>query len=91
MPNVIQYEHDFRHLAEQSGGPIIGKAMKFSARAALFLLITGSQVALPQDSVRFKVGQPFPDLVLPSVDDGKPTSISAYRGKKVLLHIFASW
>ncbi len=55
------------------------------------LLVTGSQVAMPQDPSRFKVGQRFPDLVLPSIDNGRPTSIAAYRGKKVLLHIFASW
>ena len=46
---------------------------------------------MPQDPSRFKVGQRFPDLVLPSIDNGRPTSIAAYRGKKVLLHIFASW
>jgi hypothetical protein len=67
--------------------------MRLSAPFALFaLLVTGSQVAMPQDaSSRFKAGQPFPDLVFPSIDNARPTSIAAYRGKKVLLHIFASW
>jgi len=66
--------------------------MRFSAPIALFaLLITESQVAMPQAPSRFKSGQRFPDLVFPSIDDGRPTSIAAYRGKKVLLHIFASW
>lgn len=37
------------------------------------------------------VGQPFPTLVLPSLNDGRPMSIADFRGKKVILHIFASW
>lgn len=37
------------------------------------------------------VGSYFPDLLLPSLADGTPTSVKKYRGKKVLLHIFASW
>ncbi len=36
-------------------------------------------------------GQLFPDLVLSSLEDGKPQSVSSFRGKKLLLHIFASW
>ena len=53
---------------------------------ALLLLLapdTGAQ--------QIRVGQPFPDLVLPSIEDGSPTSIASYRGKKVFLHVFASW
>lgn len=67
--------------------------MKIYQAVALFtLLILGSPVATAQDpAARFKVGQPFPDLVFPSVEGGRPTSIVQYRGKKVLLHIFASW
>lgn len=41
--------------------------------------------------VEFKSGQPFPDIVLPKLSDGKPGAISQFRGKKLLLHIFASW
>lgn len=39
----------------------------------------------------FEVGRAFPDVVLPAADDGQPLSISRFRGRKVLLHIFASW
>ena len=39
---------------------------------------------------RIKEGQPFPDLTLPTLD-GEPLSIAAYRGRKVVLHVFASW
>ncbi len=40
---------------------------------------------------RIEVGQPFPDLVLPRMEDGRPASISDFRGKKLALHIWASW
>jgi hypothetical protein len=37
------------------------------------------------------VGTRHPDFTLPNVADGKPVSLSDYRGKKVLLIQFASW
>lgn len=38
-----------------------------------------------------EVGKTFPDLVLPYSSDGKPGSLAAFRGRKVVLHVFASW
>jgi hypothetical protein len=38
-----------------------------------------------------RVGEPHPDFVLPSIVDGRPVSLSQFRGKKVLLVHFASW
>jgi peroxiredoxin len=38
-----------------------------------------------------EIGKPFPELALPSMDSGKPMSIAAFRGKKVILQVFASW
>lgn len=38
-----------------------------------------------------EVGQLFPFLVLPDVVDGRPRSLADFRGRKVLLHIWASW
>jgi hypothetical protein len=47
---------------------------------------------VPQsDSVQFHEGQLFPATVFPSILDGRPRSIADFRGKKVILHIFASW
>jgi len=40
---------------------------------------------------RIALGEPFPNLVLPSVDDGRPRSIAEFRGRKLALHVFASW
>ncbi len=39
----------------------------------------------------FAIGRPVPDLVLPSADDGRPRSLAEFRGKKYVLHVFASW
>ncbi|MEX2302582.1 MAG: hypothetical protein WD733_16685 [Bryobacterales bacterium] len=47
--------------------------------------------ALEDPVLRVEVGQPVPDLVLPSIADGRPTSLSQFRGKKIVLHVFASW
>jgi hypothetical protein len=58
------------------------------------LLACGGDRALvrPVDPVlKVEVGQPVPDLVLPSLEDGRPASLAQFRGKNVLLHVFASW
>lgn len=39
----------------------------------------------------FEVGQPFPVLTLPSLEDGQPRSLAEFRGHEVILHVFASW
>lgn len=39
----------------------------------------------------FETGRHFPNLQLPSLEDGRPRSIADYRGQKLILHIFASW
>ncbi|MBA3884266.1 MAG: hypothetical protein H0X67_00875 [Acidobacteria bacterium] len=38
-----------------------------------------------------EVGRPFPAVRLPDAADGRPRSIAEFRGRKVLLHVFASW
>ena len=40
---------------------------------------------------RLEVGKPFPDLVLPALDDGRPMSVADFRGQKIILFVFASW
>lgn len=42
-------------------------------------------------NVDISVGAPFPEMLLPSMEDGKPLSIADFRGEKVMLHVFASW
>ncbi len=49
-------------------------------------------LALPASgSAELKEGQPFPALVLPSLDSGEPLSVADFRGRKIALHVFASW
>jgi hypothetical protein len=47
--------------------------------------------SLGDPMLKVEAGQPFPDIVLPSLQDGSPASLAQFRGKKVLLHVFASW
>jgi len=39
----------------------------------------------------FNAGEPFPTLALPSAADGRPVSVTEFRGKKLIVNIFASW
>ena len=43
---------------------------------------------LPQG---FNAGEAFPTLALPSAADGRPVSVTEFRGKKLIVNIFASW
>lgn len=43
------------------------------------------------DPPRFEVGSRFPQIVLPSLTDGRPMSLADFRGHKVILQVFASW
>lgn len=39
----------------------------------------------------FAVGDSLPELVLPSIDDGRPLGPESFHGSHLLLHFFASW
>ena len=56
--------------------------------AIAFLPLSISALATPP---ALEVGQPFPEITLPSAKDGTPMSIASFRGKKLILHVFASW
>lgn len=43
------------------------------------------------EAPRIEAGQPFPDLALPRMEDGRAVSVSDFRGQKLVLHIWASW
>ena len=36
------------------------------------------------------LNKPFPEILMPTLD-GTPQLLSQYRGKKIVLHVFASW
>ena len=50
-----------------------------------------SATALQRRDSPFAVGNLFPDFAFPSLKDGTHTRLSDFRGKKVMLHVFASW
>jgi len=60
------------------------------ASTLLSLFIVKTSLANPQP-VGFEVGHTFPNLVLPSLEDGQPMSLAQFRGQKLILQIFASW
>jgi hypothetical protein len=47
--------------------------------------------ALSSDSAEFREAQMFPAMTFPALDGGRPGSVADFRGKKLILHIFASW
>ena len=55
--------------------------------AALLASLTG----FPLHGASLEVGEPFPVIALPSAKDGQPMSVNDFRGRKLLLHLFASW
>ncbi len=65
--------------------------MTIRGLAAAALLITGSGLVPPAPgAAALEVGRKFPQLVLPSLE-GEPLSVGAFRGRKLMLHVFASW
>ncbi len=67
------------------------------ARATILGLVFAAAAALPAAAqglppTGFEVGERFPvDLSLTDAESGRPSSLAAYRGKKVLLIVYASW
>lgn len=59
--------------------------------AFLLLTVMGSPRVVA-DRLDLRVGQPFPtDLLLPFIEDGRPSSPDLFLGKKTIVQIFASW
>ncbi len=51
----------------------------------------GSASSAAADPPRFEVGNRVPQIVLPALADGRPMSLADFRGRKVILQVFASW
>ena len=56
-----------------------GRHLAIGTAAALAATATSAA------DVRIEVGEPFPNVVLPAMDDGRPMSINDFRGQKVIL------
>jgi hypothetical protein len=54
-------------------------------------MVLGSTSGASAATYAPKVGERHPDFTLPTIDKRMPTSLSSFRGKKVLLIQFASW
>ncbi len=69
--------------------------MKDTIRVAglllLSLLLFGFASPASGSAARLETGEMFPDLLLPSLESGAPTSLREFRGQKLVLHVFASW
>jgi hypothetical protein len=58
---------------------------------ATFGMILGATARLSAAPYAPKLGERHADFTLPTIGDRTPTSLSSFRGKKVLLIQFASW
>ncbi len=58
----------------------------FAASAVL-----GSAASAEARPHPFVAGEPLPELTLPAAENGQPRSLSELRGRKMVLHVFASW
>ncbi len=73
-----------------SGAKAIAFVVAVAAETIFFHRAVAAR-AQSSDSTEFYEGQIFPAMVFPSLDGGRPGSVADFRGKKVILHIFASW
>jgi hypothetical protein len=64
---------------------------KLALTLLLWGTVLGSTSRAWASSYAPKVGERHPDFTLPTIGDRTPTSLSSFRGKKVLLIQFASW
>ena len=54
---------------------------------ALGISLTGATAM----AVELVEGEPVPEIPLPSMKDSHPMTIADFAGRKLALHIFASW
>ena len=47
--------------------------------------------SMVSQAAQLKVGEPFPTILLPTLDGNRSQSIEDFRGQKLMMHIFASW
>jgi hypothetical protein len=58
---------------------------------ALAALAAPTATAGQRPTHPFRVGEPFPTISLPSLEDDRPASIADFRGRRLIVHVFASW
>lgn len=55
------------------------------------MALTGSGQSAGRPATPLEVGRAFPAITLPDIADGRPRAIADFRGRKIILHVFASW
>ena len=63
----------------------------FYIPSALFRLLLMGLTLMTAEGVPIKEGEVFPHYVFPRLKDGSAGSLRQFRGRKTILHIFASW
>lgn len=63
---------------------------RFSITLLVMCLMLCSRLAAAQSEPRIAINEPFPVITLPALD-GSMMSVADFRGKRILLHVFASW
>jgi thiol-disulfide isomerase/thioredoxin len=61
-----------------------------AAGACVLALLTTPAVAAPEAPAPVAVGQPLPDVVMSGLN-GPPRSLSSYRGRQLIINVWASW
>ena len=60
-------------------------------KSLLFKIIAFTLLTLSAHSQKLEPGNLFPQVMLTSTKTGEPTPYHRLMGKKLMLHIFASW
>ena len=92
----VQLDNE-KHAIRDSGQLMVDAELVAAALSSTVeWLVAGRTLRfVPEDQVAFntvvKAGDVVPDFALPSISDGKMVSLSSFRGKRVLLFMWASW
>lgn len=83
----------FGNASRPAGRLVFQSSSSNRIQRLLALLSLVIALAWPGDSNAspLKVGQPFPDLILPTIESPAAENIGSHFGKKTLMLIFASW
>lgn len=72
---------------------VLCDAWAISSMKRIFQLMLAVSTAgtLAAEVTNIQLNEPFPSIVLPSVEDGSAMSVEQFRGQRLMLHVFASW
>jgi thiol-disulfide isomerase/thioredoxin len=61
-----------------------------AAGACMLLMTTSAFAAMPDAPAPVAVGRPLPDVLMSGLN-GPPRSLSSYRGRRLIINVWASW